>query len=338
VSVQKDISGTRTILMILALAVLILIVIYTMGTYRYYSCSSLCISGLSEKGNYALQAKISFYNESLPNAMITIITNNAYKGIIQTSPSSTLNFRAPLNLGPNSMILKYNGSETIVRFFYLGGMLYLLLIPLGVLCLLLARLLPSEFAKRDKIIFYPDAGYSTNDKQPLKNAIDVVTKKSKRIIKGLPESVSDVSSELALASRNDGHKTLAKCPTYLSQKIEKERIAFSSYGAVTNNPFSKEVAIARWFYEHSIMSGQLTVFDAKTPAAFLAANQIIFKKDVTLPILSKMAGTKSKIRLVLFGYGEMDEFSRLMKSYSKMGATLLMLRAENLLETIVFCD
>ncbi len=333
---KKRFSWPVHILLFLAAVVLIVAAALELSSYRQYSCSELCVGGLSQKGNYLLQATIRYHGTALQNEPVSAILNKAYKSTIQTDLGSKLDFKAPLSLGLNSLVLTYDGSETTVRFFYLGGMLYMLLIPLGIIFLVLSRLLSEEFSKKDRITFRADVDWSTSNNNLLTDAIETLEEKNKRTIKCLPELISDVSKEIAALSRAEGRNSIAKCTTYISQKLEKEGIAFASYGSASRVPFSKHAAVSRWFYENSIISGESANLIAKDPISFLGANKILFREDINLDLLSKVAMTKRKARLVVFGYDELRQISETSKAYSRIGAALLMLRITGVLEVNQF--
>jgi hypothetical protein len=335
-NLQNRFSWPGHALLLLAAVVLIIAATLELSSYRQYSCSALCVSELSQKGDYLLQASITYHGTALQNAPINAVLNRVYKSTMQTDLGSKLDFKAPLGLGLNSLVLTYDGSETTVQFFYFGGMLYMLLIPLGIIFLVLSRLLSEEFSKRDKVTFRVDVDWSASNNRLLNDAIENLEGKNKRTIKGLPELISDVSKEIAALSRVEGRNSVAKCTTYLSQKLEKEGIAYASYGSVSRNPFSKHAAVSRWFYEHSIISGESAKLTAKDPTSFLGANKILFGEDINLDLLSKMAMTKEKVRLIVFSDDELRQISETSKAYSKIGAVLLMLRITGILEVTQF--
>jgi hypothetical protein len=319
-----------------ALGLLAVAAICIFGAYKSYSCSSLCIYGFSQRGDYMVAARMSYTGLPLPNTKVTVIANGAYKSTVATDSDSSLLFRAPLRLGVDSIEVEYGGSRSSVRFLYMGGLLYMLLIPLSALLFLLLKGLTLDPTKMSRVTFHandgswPDAG-----DMPLKNAIDSVIKKAKRFVPGLPERISDISEELARISKVEGGKKIGKDPHYLSQKMAARQIAFTSFGCVCKVPISREAAAAREIYERSIIAGTPSLFSSKNPRVLLSANKAIFSDNLSIGFLSKAVKRGCKIRLFLSDYAEVHSLSRLARSYTKVGATLLLLQAGDILEMIM---
>lgn len=323
-----------TYLILLSAGLLVLAIVCILTTYRTYSCTSLCISSFSQRADYMVAAKLSYAGQPLAGTKLTVIINGAYKSTLATDQKSSLLFQAPLKIGLNTIEVKYGDSESSVSFFYAGGLLYILLIPLGALFFLSLKSLASDSTKTNKVAFHSDdVSYPDPEGLALKNAIDSYANRVKRIVPGLPERVANISAELARISKAEGSARAEKDSCYLSKKIEAEQVSFVAFGCVSHEPVSKETAAALELYESSLVSGT-SVLNAKSPKAFLSANGVIFRDYLSIATLSKTARKGSRTRLFLFGCREEQEVSRLARSCTKIGAMLLLLQEFGTLEII----
>ncbi len=320
-------------LLLTVVAASIITAICVLGGYKSVSCSNLCLSNLSVKPDYAVTARIS-YGHPLDSASIKVTINGLYKSAIETDPNSILQFQAPLKVGFNLIKVEYNGSQSTASFFYMGGMLYMLLIPLSAILFLLIKRLASDSTRESDITFHFDDKITWSlDTRDLKTAISSTAQDEKRAVSSLPELITDVSTQLAKISAGEGKNKIPKDPFYLSQKITILKLAHVFSGCVGPLPISEEAAAARKFYEMSILSGSPLNLKGNCPKTFLKANKIIFETGLPQAINpNKMA--KQAIKLFLFDEDARDSISRTIRSYSQLGAALLLMRLENGFEII----
>jgi hypothetical protein len=322
-------------LLLLLAAALLLSTFSVLSTYQSTKCSTLCISDLSSKGNYAIGATISYAGHKLSDTKVIVIINNLYKSSIMTSAGSNLQFQAPLKIGIDTIKVEYGNSESSGEFFYVGELLYTLFVPLGAIFFLLTKLLASDSAKKNKVVFYfNDEMTPHNETAILKYALDSAVQKSKRVVSGLPETIADLSSNLSSLYKTEGLQKIQKDNVYLSKKMEALGIAHVLFGCASYSSLTKLVAGARMFYENAVLSGSSMVLSSRNPKTFIDANNIVFQSDFSNSKLLDSKPKQRKMSLVLFDEKESHALSRSLRTYSKTGVILLMMRLNGTLEVL----
>lgn len=319
-----------TYLLLLAGA-LLLCMLFVLGSYKPIHCSTLCISSFSSKGSYAIEAAVSYAGSKLPNASVVVVINNMYKSTIKTNYESTLQFQAPLRVGINTIKAEYGNSESSIMFFYTGGLLYVVLIPLSAIFFLLMKKFASDSASRNEIVFYYNDQIlpSMQSKEAeLKYAFDSVIQKNKRMITGLPERISDVSLALSSLYKLEGKKKMKEDSEYLSKKMETFKIAHVLHNCASHSPLTKQIVGGKIFYENAILSGSPMALKTKSPKVFLDTNNILLQTDLSISNLKLRHG---KLNLILLDEEEKHALSRAFRTYSKLGASLLVMKLSNIL-------
>ena len=218
---MEEKSNRRNVLLLLSAAALLLSAFLVLSTYQSIKCSTLCIAGLSSKSNDAIAATISYAGHKLPGTKVIVIINDIYESSIITSAGSSLHFQAPLKLGIDTIKVEYGNSESSGEFFYAGELLYTLFVPLGAIFFLITKLLASDSAKKNKVVFYFNNEMPPHDETAiLKHALDSAAQKSKRAVPGLPETIVELSSNLSSLYKTEGLRKIQKDCEYLSKKIE----------------------------------------------------------------------------------------------------------------------
>ena len=317
-------SGLWCILLLSSIAVLFA-VLCTVSLYKSYSCTKICISKLSQDGEYTSTAKVTYLNSLIPNSKVEVIINNAYKTTISTDSESDLRFQAPLKIGIDAIKIEYDGYPSTATFFYLGDLLYMILIPFGAGLFLFMRKLASNLTGEEKLTFYTNNAIPKVHPQSLKLELERISNNAKRTVPGLPELVRDIPNE-------------SKDSSYLCQKLETQGIALASFGCFSSSQITKELAAVRKFYEYALKSGESCSLHAKTPQAFLSTNRIVFLNDISGKKLHNLSKKNGKIRLILTSADDANVISRLTRSYSTAGAILLLLQTSSFIEMIVGFD
>jgi hypothetical protein len=165
----------------------------------------------------------------------------------------------------------------------------------------------------------------------LRCAFDSVIQKDKRMVTGFPESVSDVSSELSSLYKLEGKKKIREDSEYLSKKIETFKIAHVLYNYASQSPLTKRIVGGKIFYENAILSGSSMALKTKNPKVFLDTNNILLQTDLSISNLKSRHG---KINLILLDEDEKHALSRALRTYSKLGASLLVMKLSNILGVI----
>jgi hypothetical protein len=321
---------------LLVLAITVVVMIYILGVYKSYSCSKLCISGLSDGNNYEITAKISYSAGKLSDTALSVLVNDKYESLISTNSDSSLSFRAPLAFGPNLIRVRYGNSNTSAYFFYTGGMIYMLLIPLSIILFFLLMRLSSSLSQRNKIIFYSDDNCCLLNGTGLTESLISTSKKSKRTVKGLPELVSDVLNEHVKIAKATGQKAIKKDLSYISKKIEAVKPGTTLLNCVKDTQISREEATARIFYENSLILGSNTSLTVKTPNDILSIHNVTFLDQLPITRLTTMSRKGNKIQLFLSKHEEVGHFSRLIKHFHGDGPVLLLLQTEEIIQPILY--
>jgi hypothetical protein len=267
----------------------------------------------------------------MPNSKVTVLINNAYRSTISTDYESALKFQAPLKLGTDTISIEYNGFTTSATFIYIGELLYMFLIPLGAALFLTIRKFTTSLNYGDKLTFYFGDTAPNFDPQQLKMAFWRVSQKAKRATPGLPELVEDISRELVDPSIY-GRKTNVKDAFYTCCKLEEYGIASASFGCASRSQITEELFTARTFYEDHLKSNSACSLHTTNPQKLLTANRIILPKNLSLQTLDNLSKKNDKIRLYLSSVADASRASRLVRSYSKLGATLLLLQTSSFIE------
>ncbi len=323
----------RNISLLLLAGILLLILFLFLGLYKSTKCTNLCISNFTSKGNYAITTAISYDERKLPEAKLLITINDRYKSILTTTEGSNLQFQAPLNLGINLINVKYGNSESSVSFFYMGGMLYILLVPLGAIFFFLIKLIALDSSNRNKQIFhFNEETIAPTGVMQLKSAFDSLAYKNKRAVANLPEKISDILAELSSLNEIEGLKKIQKDDEYASKKMEVLGIGHVLFNCVGCSPLTKRIIGARIFYENVVLSGSSISLKSKTTDAFIHSNNIVFWSDLFDSGYPDRKQKEQKINLILFGKEEEHALSRLLRTYSKFGAGLLVMKLNNLLK------
>jgi hypothetical protein len=332
---MEEKSNHRSILLLLLAAAALSVTFCLFSTYSAIHCSALCISNFSSKGNYAIAATISYSGHKLSAVKVLVLINSKYKSSMVTSSGSNLRFQAPLKIGMNTVKVEYGNSGASVKFFYMGGLLYTLLVPLGAIFFMLIKLLAYESLGKNKVAFHFNDGIMPNNEAAiLRYALDSVVQKGKRAVAGLPELISDVSSSLSLLYRMEGVQKIQKDGEYLLKKIEALGVAHVLSGCVGYSPATKSAAGARIFYENAVLSGSPVALSPRVAKTFIDANNIVFQTDLSIPRLLDSVSRQGKINLILFGGAEKHALSRAFRTYSKLGAALLMMRLNGTLHVL----
>lgn len=317
-------------LLLLASILVISIVLFGMSLYKSYTCSKICISGFSQKSPYFVSAKLSYLNAPLSNSKVLVIVNHAYKTTISADSKSNLSFQAPLKIGLENIEVEYLGSTASVTFFYIGELFYVLLIPIGAVFFLIIRKFSTNLSDGDKIAFYNNDTVPTFHPEILKTALERAKENDKRAIPGLPELVRDVSKEfIGLGTKK---KQTNPDSFYMCQKIEHNKLGSAYLGCVSSSPMTKDLVAARIFYEQHVNAGGLCVSPKINAQRFLKANSIIFLTDLSVPKLQSLNKKKDKIRLFLTSAADVYERARILRSYSDLSATLLILQTSFFIE------
>jgi hypothetical protein len=328
-------SNGKVVLSLVLASISILGILYSLSSYQTISCSALCVSNFSSKGDYAISATIAYSSGKLKGATILVTINSAYKAAIATNDFSGLQFQAPLRLGINTLRFKYANSEASLSFFYFGEMLYAMLIPLGAIFFLIMRLLASNLSNKNRIIFYfNDEIVPEAEDDGIKYAIDLLEQKTKRAIADLPERISDLRAELNSINKMDGRKRIQKDEEYLSQKIALLGVAKPISGHVSRCPLTKQAIGARILYENAIISGSCISLNSKNARGFIKANNLLLLDDLLINKGPALKLRKGKINLVLFHPIEFNLLSNAVKSYSRSGSILLMMKLNCTLEVL----
>lgn len=329
-------NSNRKTLMSLVLATLVIIgILCFLNSYQNVSCSMLCLSNFSSKGNYAISATMTHSSEELRNRTVLVTINNAYKAAITTNGFSSLQFQAPLKLGINTLRFQYANSGASVSFFYFGGMLYALLIPLGAIFFLIMKLLASNISNKNRVVFYfNDKLIPEAEEDGIRYAVNSLEQKTKRAIVNLPERICDLTAELQSINGAEGRKRMQKDVEYLSQKIEILGIAKPMFGHISRLTLSKQIIGARIFYENAIVSGSGMSLISRNAERFITANNIILLDDFLTNRAASPKLRKGKIHLALFSPLEYGSLSNTIKSYSVLGSLLLMMKLNCTLELL----
>lgn len=306
-------SRAKSLLLLFSILTLLAITLL-LTSYQSRTCSSICITAVSKTPDYWVYITLWQGGRQLPTNPVVVTVNGKYRSQLTTNSKSILAFQAPLGVGLDSIEVQYGGSASYASFFYLGNLLYMLLIPASILVLLLLRELSLDSPFGKKVSFYSDDKIGVSA-YSIKEALEPATKKPKRILDLLPDT-TDLSKQPGL---------LGKDPTYISQKLALEGLG----SAIIS---SKEASTAKAFYESSLLSGSDADFSEAALSRFLSSNRIISKEDLTLERLHKIGSKRNAAKLFLT-IEEACELSRTAKSYTKAGSTLLLLLSEGLIET-----
>ncbi len=328
--------GMRAVLLMIACAISIPVGAYLLSGANS-DCVQLCAIGLRVGQGQGIVAHVSYLGKPLEDEKLRLIVDGRYGGYAYTNSSAYISAVAPLGLGRNNIYMSYGAGHFSGSVMYLGGYLYIIMIPVGALAFLIMRRMGSVIGGRRDIVVYGEDGGADGegDRERLRNAFSMACARgqSMRFVKGLPVSGGDLHDELYAGAPANRPATDRGRAEYLARKLRMLGIAEAEGEMVGTGKVTAIEAAARRLYD-MVVRGEIdgTPFKSNVQG-FAKRNGILPYEALAKDRAFEGVETSGKL-LVLASPEERRRLDGDFVSSNGIGPALVMLEACGMLGVI----